>query len=208
MKTLHSLLLATLFIVIASLAFLPGCAVVDQKIALNYSPTERSFGMHDGEVTIARSGSEPSERNSKGEWIIGSQNNVHGVHVADLLSDRRLGDWISDALSLELKKAGYRVTCSPTMPGDAPLGVKISDINAYLNVNKGLVSADTRQELKFTVELLQRGVKEKSFAVASSNTQTFALEASKEDKEKIMLQSLQEAMLQIIPEINALSEKK
>jgi len=208
MKSRHPLLSSILFVVVVSLAALPGCAVVDQKIALNYSPTERSFGMHDGEITVARSGTEPSDRNSKGEWIIGSLNNVHGVRQADLLSDRKLGDWISDALSLELKKSGYRVSCRPTVPDDVLLGVQISDITAYLNVSKGLVSTDTRQELKFTVDLIQRGVKSKSFAVASRNTQSFALNASIEDKEKIMLQSLQDAMLQIIPEINALTDKK
>lgn len=208
MKSRHPLLPAILFLCIVSLTTLSGCATVDQKIALNYSPTERSFGRHDGEILVSRAGSAPSERNSRGEWIIGSVNNIHGVHQADLLADRSLGDWITDALSLELKKAGYSVSSKPSMPGDAPLGIQISEINASMNANKGLFSMDTRQELKFTVELFQRGVKTKTFAVASRNNQTFALSASKEEKEKIMLQSLQDAILQIIPEINSLTDKK
>jgi hypothetical protein len=208
MKSGSPFLMAFLFAGIVFLASLSGCATVDQKIALNYSPTERSFGRHEGDIFVSRAESAPSERNSRGEWIIGSINNVHGVHQADLLADRSLGDWITDALSLELKKAGYSVICKPDMPAEAPLGIRISMINAFMNANKGVVSMDTRQEMKFTVDLFQLGVKTKTFAVASSNNQTFALSASKEDKEKIMLQSLQDAMLQIIPEINALTVKK
>jgi hypothetical protein len=208
MKFNHPLLPALLLAVLTTLATLSGCATLDQKIALNYSPTERSFGRHDDEIHVSRAESAPSERNSKGEWIIGSINNIHGVHQADLLADRSLGDWISDALSLELKKAGYSVSCKTAMPKEAPLGIRISEINAYLNANRGLVSMETRQDLKFTVELFQAGVKTKTFAVSSRNNQTFALSASKEDKERIMLQSLQDAMLQIIPEINALTDKK
>jgi hypothetical protein len=208
MKFRHPLLPAIFFAGIVSLSILSGCATVDQKIALSYSPTERSFGRHDGEIFVSRAEPAPSERNSRGEWIIGSINNIHGVHKADLLADRSLGDWISDALTLELKKAGYTVIYKPVIASDAPLGIQISEINAYMNAGKGLVSMDTRQEMKFTVDLFQRGVKTKTFTVASRNNQTFALAASKEDKEKIMLQSLQDAILQIIPEINSLTDKK
>jgi len=208
MKSSHTLLPSIILVVIVSLTTLSGCAMVDQKIGLNYSPTEQSFGQHDGEIFISRTESTPPARNSRGEWIIGSLNNVHGVHQADLLADRSLGDWITDALTLELKKTGYSVSGKPVMPSEAPLGIQLGIINASMNSNKGLVSTDTRQEIKFTVDLFQRGVKTKSFTVASRNNQTFALSASKEEQEKIMLQSLQDSMLQIIPEINALTEKK
>lgn len=198
------LLLGLLF----TLSALPGCSTVDQKIILRYAPVSSSFGQHDGEIIVARDDSPAVVKNNKGEMIIGSINNVHGVHQADLLTDRHLGDWITDALLLELKHAGYSTVQKGTIPDDAAKGIRISDINATINVNKDLVKAEVRQELKFNVSLYLNGVKSKTFAVASRNNQTLAWAASVEENENIMFHSLQDAMKQILPEIISLTDKK
>jgi hypothetical protein len=187
--------------------FFSGCAMVDQKINLAYSPTDRSFGRHNGEIAVSRGDTASPARNSKGEWIVGSINNVHGVHGADILSDRSVGEWITDALLLELKHAGYTVTYTATLPPGVPAGIVITDINAYLNINKGTVSDDVKHELKFNVNAYLNGARVKTFTVASRDSKTL-LSASKEEQERIMLQSLQDAMLQIIPEIVALTGQK
>ena len=87
-------------------------------------------------------------------------------------------------------------------------GLAVTGINTFLAVNKGVVSADTRQELKFNVEVYVNGDKVKTLTVASRNDRTVPFDASKKEKERIMLQSLQEAMLQLIPDIIALIDKK
>lgn len=186
---------------------LSGCATVDQKIALNYAPLDRPFGSHNGEVVVSRIDPPSAVQNNRGEWIIGSLNNVHGVHQADLLSDRSLGEWITDALLLELKHAGYTVTSAPSLPGDVSRGILITNINVYLDVNKGLVSDQTKHELRFNVEVFLNGAKAKTFTVVSRDNSTL-LSAAKETKEKIMLQSLQDAMQQVVPDIIALIEKR
>lgn len=197
------LLLAGLFI-----ALLSGCATVDQKINLNYTPSERSFGRNSGEIAVVRKDSPADKKNSKGEWIIGSINNVHGVHQADLLSDRKVGEWITDALLLELKKAGYTATYTTDLLAGNASGILISDIKAFLNVNKGTVSDEIKHELKFNIDIFLNGLKAKTFTVSSRENKTVPLSASKEDKEKIMLQALQDAIQQIIPEISSLTGKK
>jgi len=190
-----------------ALSALAGCAAVDQKIVLNYAPTERSFGNHNGEIVVSRLDPASAVKNNKGEWIIGSLNNVHGVHQADLLSDLSLGEWISDALLLELKHAGYTVTSAPSLPDGVSQGVLITGINVYLDVNKGLVSDQIKHELKFNVDVYLNGAKAKTFTVVSRDNSTL-LTAAKENKEQIMLKSLQDAMQQIVPDIIALIEKK
>jgi hypothetical protein len=199
-----SLLFPGLLLVLSCLA---GCATVDQKIALNYAPVDRPFGRHDGEIIVTRVEPPSSVKNSRGEWIIGSLNNVHGVHQADLLSDRSLGEWITDAMVLELKHAGYTITSAPSLPADVSRGILITDINVFLNVNKGLVSDRIKHELTFNVEVFLNGAKVKTFTVASRDNSTL-LTASRETKENIMLQSLQDAMQQITPDIIALIGKK
>jgi hypothetical protein len=189
------------------LSSLASCAAVDQKIALNYAPVDRPFGRHDGEIVISRVEPLSSVQNNKGEWIIGSLNNVHGVHQADLLSDCSLGEWITDAMVLELKHAGYTITSAPSLPAAVSRGILITDINVFLNVNKGLISDQIKHELTFNTEIYLNGAKVKTFTVASRDNSTLLI-ASRETKEKIMLQSLQDAMQQIIPDIIALIGKK
>lgn len=191
-----------------ALSGLPGCATVDQKISLSYAPVESSFGQHSGEIVISRVDPPSPARNSRGEWIIGSINNVHGIHQADLLSDRSLGEWITEALLLELKHAGYTANFNATLPPGTARGVLVTDINASVNVDQGTVSDEVRHELKFNVEVFLNGAKVKTFTLASRDNKTVPLSISKEEKEKIMLQSLQDTMQQIIPEIIALTDKK
>jgi hypothetical protein len=192
-----------------ALAGLGGCAIVDQKIGLTYARNDLSLVRHSGDITVTRvAAALPAAKNSSGEWIIGSLNNVHGVHQADLLSDRSPDEWISDALIHELRNAGYTVDYAETLPAAVARGIAVTGINTFLTVNKGVVSADTRHELKFNVEVYLSGDKVKTLTVASRDNRTVPLNASQKEKERIMLQSLQDAMQQIIPDIIALIDKK
>ena len=185
-----------------------GCAAVDQKIGLNYARPNDSLVKHSGSISVTRIALQPAAKNSYGEWIIGSLNNVHGVHQADLLSDRSPEEWITDALLHELRQAGYTVTYAEVLPAAVARGIVITNISTFLTVNKGTVPADTRQELKFNVEVFLNGDKVKTFTIASRDNRTLPFNASKEDKERIMLQSLQDAMQKTIPEIMNLIDKK
>lgn len=201
--TMRGCFLATLCFV----AFLSGCATIDQKIVLGYAPVDRPLGRQSGELTITRSESSTAPRNSRGEWIVGSINNVHGVHQANVLADQNLGEWVTDALLLELKHAGYSVRYATALPPNVPRGIVIGDVNISLNLNKETVKDEIRQELKFNVEIFMKGDKVKTFSVASRDSKTL-LSASPEDLNKVMLQSLQDAMLQVIPEITSLTGSK
>lgn len=191
-----------------TLAALNGCATVDQKIGLTYARHDHSLVRHSGDITVTRVDSGPSAKNSIGQWVIGSLNNVHGVHQADLLSDRSPGEWITEALLHELRQAGYTVNYANALPAAAARGIVITNINVFMVVNKGTISAETRHELKFNVEVILNGDRVKTFTIASRDDRTVPFDASKEEKEKIMIQSLQDAMQQIIPEIIALIDKK
>ena len=190
------------------LAGLGGCAVVDQRIGLTYSRPDQPLVRHSGDITVTRVASQPAAKNSTGEWIIGSLNNAHDVHQADLLSDRSPEEWISDALLQELRQAGYTVSFAEKLPAAVVRGIALTNVQAFLTVTKGAVSADTRNELKFNAEVFLNGDKVKTLTVAARNDRTVPLDASQKEKERIMLQSLRDAMQQIIPEITILIDKK
>jgi hypothetical protein len=208
MKTHHTPRALFILASLITLITLNGCATVDQKIGLNYARQTDSAVRHSGDITVSRVESKPFSKNAQGEWIIGSLNNAHGVHQADLLSDRSLGEWISDALLHELRQVGYTVSSAPSLPAAATRGIVISDIDVIMNINKGVVSTDTRHELKFNLSVYLNGTRAKTFSVASRTDRTLPFIASKEDKERILLQSLQDAMQQILPDISTLIDKK
>jgi hypothetical protein len=191
-----------------TLFWLGGCTTIDQKIGLNYARNYDSLVRHSGDITVTREVSQPTAKNSRGEWIIGSLNNVYGVHQADLLSDHSPEEWITDALLFELRQAGYTVTYAESFPAAGARGITITNINAFLTINKGTVSTDTKQELKFNLEIFLNGDKIKTLTVASRDSRTVPFDASREEQEKIMLQSLQSAMQRIIPETMTLIDKK
>ena len=196
-----------LLVVATAASLLSSCATVDQKIVLAYSPVERPFSRQSGEIAVSRVEPRTSLKNSKGEWIVGSINDANGAHKADILSDRSLEEWITDALLLELKRVGYNVSYNSSLPQGVAKGIVISDINAFLNIAKETVSDVIKHEFHFNMDVFLNGAKTKTFSVATPGTKTL-LSASKEELEKIMLQSLQGAILQILPEIITLTPPK
>lgn len=187
---------------------LGGCAVIDQKIGLNYASPEQALVKHTGDITVIRVDPKDASKNSRGEWIIGSLNNANGVHQADLLADRSTAEWISDALLLELRQAGYTANYADSLSATTAHALAITDIHVVLALDKGVVSTDTRQELKFNVEVFRNSDKLKTFSVAARDNRTLPFNASQADQEAIMLKSLQDAMRQIVPDIMALIDKK
>lgn len=200
--------LAACVTTLSLMSMLGGCANVDQKIGLNYARQNDSIVKHTGDVAVSYVDPAGLTKNALGEWIIGSLNNVYGVHQADLLSDRSPGEWISQALLHELRQAGYSAIQVSILPASAERGILVTDINLLFLVNKGTVSTETKHELRFSVSLYRNGMKAKTFTVATRDDRTIPMIASKEDKEKIMLQSLQDAMKQIIPDLIVLIDKK
>lgn len=191
-----------------ALLLLAGCATVDQKISLDYRQVDRSFGRHLAPITLARTVSKPAPRNERGDWMVGELNNANGVLQAHILADRSVEEWITEALQLELQLLGYTVSYRAPLPADVQYGVNLSNISNTLEINQGIVTDDARHELKFSIDLYSRGARVKSFVVSSKDTTTVPLSASREELEKIMRSSLQDAMLQIIPEIIKLTEAK
>lgn len=205
---MKSRLLSLPLFLIMLIALLSGCAVVDQKINLVYKPVDRPLGRNSGEVLVSRIDPDSQLRNTRGEWIVGALNNVYGVRQADLLSDLALGDWVTGALLQELKQAGYSAAYTGKLPDGAAKAIVISDINVKMNVNLGNISTETRHELKFNVDIMLNGLKVKTLSVAARDNKTFPLNASQEDKERIMRNSLQDAMQQVIPDLILLFNRK
>lgn len=196
------------FMLIAATVLLAGCATVDQQISLNYNQLEKPFGRHNGTVVVAIAPSKSGSKNEKGDTIVGALNNANGVHKANILAANTLEEWIGEAILKELRVLGFSAEIRLQIPADAPNGILLSNLLLSFNVNKGIVTDDAKQSLKFNVDLLAKGAKIKTFTVSSSDNRTIPLYASRRELEQIMGSSLQEAILQIIPEIIALTSPR
>lgn len=197
-----------MLLILVCMLCINGCATIDKKISLNYNQVDKSFGRHTGVVFVIMQSSKPPVKNEKGEIIVGKLNNANGVHKANILADYYFDQWIYEALLRELKVLGYSPSLRQKLSNDADYAVVISNILISLNVNKGVSSDDTKQQLKFNVELFSGTTKVKSFSVASSDNRTIPISASNTELEKIMSSSLKEAMLQVLPEIIKLTPTK
>lgn len=192
---------------LALLAALTACSATDQSIRLAYAPLDHSFGRHSGEIVVSRQETPAPQRTATGEYLVGAFNNVHGVPQADIRAAVTPGEWMAEALTLELKQAGYSATLAPQPPATAPRAVVLTNIRCYLNVNSGLVTDEARQELRFEVDLLRNGSRIKSFSIASRDTKTVPFSISRQELEQMLLQSLQDAMHQIVPAVIAELER-
>lgn len=196
---------ATLLLMLATM--LNGCSMVDQRIVLNYAPVEKTFSRQNASIAVTRT--DPKQPVKEGsDWIIGALNNVYGVRQADLLTNRSTADWITDALLFELKRIGYNAHPAKAIQPEVRYTIHLSEINAFMHITRGNVTCESKQELKFNVDLYLNGVKTKTLSVLSQDNQTLPLKISKEKKEKIMSASLQDAMLQLLPEITAFTARQ
>ena len=208
----NGLQIVALFLIgiIAALA-LSGCAATtDQIVAMNYNhaPEDSMIGRRNGAVIVSCLDPAPSTQNNRGEWVVGSLNNAYGVHEADIVANRHQGEWVTEALILELKRVGYLATYKTPLPDDVEFGVQISEIKSFINVDRGIFSSDIEQKLKFNADIIINGNRIKSFSVAANSTKTTPFRASEEENHSVMLQTLQSAMRQVMSEILAQTANK
>ena len=185
-----------------------GCAIVDQKVGLSYARPELYQTRHSGDIALLRPAATATGRNAAGDWVIGSLNNTHEVHQADIISDRSTTEWIADALLYELRQAGYQASYMDSLPQGVARGVTITSVRTDIAVNRGTVSSDARHDLRFSVDVYLNGDRAKTFSVTSRDERTVPFTASREELEGLLVQSLQEAMRRLIPDIIALIDKK
>ena len=203
MKTGFAPAFPLITLVLLLLASFTGCATTDQRLDFNYAPGNSTLGRQDGSISVSRNDTGAFTRNNRGEWIVGALNNVHGVHEADLVSDNNQGDWLSEALILELKRTGFTVTGKPPAPPAAGIGIQLNDIKASMNVNSGIFSSDIKQELTFSVDFFNNGSKVKTFTVAARAGQTVLFRASSTETTAILTQTVQDALHQVLSELRS-----
>ena len=100
---------------LASLVLLGACAFQDREVALTYVPAAggalpagRTYEVTLAEFTDTRAN--PA--------FVGKVLNGYGMHTADVLATNSVALWVTDALRLELERAGFTVVPADAAPPD------------------------------------------------------------------------------------------
>ncbi|WP_027179291.1 hypothetical protein [Maridesulfovibrio bastinii] len=141
-----------LLIILLSLSFFSGCALVDRDVELTYHPGKIIQSGHEGKIYIEK----PQDvsnipKNKKGLKIIGNVKNSAGMETADIVTASDIGDWIAYAYAEELAAAGYEVETILSMPESVPKGISFSFKNLVIDTDMGFMTLGGVAEVSFDV---------------------------------------------------------
>ena len=102
---------------LASLAMLGGCAFDDREVDLTYEPVVSSASLPGGATVDVTVADFVDARANKA--TIGKVLNGYGTHTADVVTTDSVPLWMTDALRVELERAGYAVVPATEAGPDA-----------------------------------------------------------------------------------------
>lgn len=116
-----------LLVMIGLFSVVTGCAFGNRHATLIYPPEEGSKNSGSG---VAEASPAPAvtgesiillqfaDKRSKGR-VIGEVQNTFGMHTADVVTEDSVAEWVTGALDMELRKAGYEVINGEDLEGPA-----------------------------------------------------------------------------------------
>ena len=173
-----------------------GCASVDQRVNLTYDKYVNAGG-GSGELFIAT----PVETHSavkrpSGEIVIGI---VKGSD-RKVVTTSDIGYWVMNALTEELRTAGYSIKTVNKIPENAPKGLNILLSRIDANQTNDLVTVTTEAHLNISAEIWKNGNKIHVLNVRSDNEKK-GIERSAETIAVVLKETLQNALKDLVPRI-------
>lgn len=177
-------------VVAVSIFFLTGCAVFNAKPNLQYStiiPRSNSVG---GNIYV---NDFKDSRSDKDKGIIGEISNGYGIKCGEIEEPSNITAWVTNALKSELKNAGYEVADSKkniVLNGEI-LSLSASNFYSY------------QATIYLKVSVLKNGavVMDKTYK-GESNKLDILQFSYKKGIEEALMASLQQAIKQVIEDIN------
>jgi len=189
-----------ILLLITILFFVSGC-MPDFRVDLTYDRVVNAAG-GSGEIYIAKPKDISSiDRLSSGEWILGTVRGAFGEKKFDIVTPTNVGDWIVDALTQELTFSGYHVNLVSALPQGASKGIDLTLLKLTVN-HGGVWKLGAVSDVQFRVDIVDRGIKTKSFDVLATGDERTALVGVGVKNVGISLRkAMQIAMHHTVPEI-------
>src|SRR5258705_2268471 len=103
----------------ASVWVLSGCAFIDQKLSLKYTPQGSTTPLAVTErVLLTTIVLEASMQRKENSVVIGNVKNGYGVKTADAVTESKVDEWILGALAADLQRRGFLVRRGDGFPAE------------------------------------------------------------------------------------------
>ncbi len=185
---------ATLFCAV----MLPGCASVSRRVDILYHPSAYARG-GGGDLYLVK-GSQTDDTTAASQWIIGEITTKDGEKINDVVTDIAPDDLVADALSQELKAAGYNVITTDNLPPDATKAVTLNSVAIKLDEEHSVMKDDATCSLKISVQPWRNGTARNTLGYKADYAET-AITNRDLLLSKALKESLKLLMKYSIPEI-------
>ncbi|BDV43573.1 lipoprotein [Geotalea uraniireducens] len=193
--------LGKLAILLCFLALLTnaGCAAYSSQIAMLYDPvTFTKKGS--GDLYLVTSAANPATDATAIRWVIGSVTNRDGVKIDDLLSTMPPAGMVQDALSQELRRAGYNIISTTTPPQAPGKMLDVVQVQLTLNQLSSLTDVEAKCRLAIGINVWKKGAMVKKLHYESKTTD-YAIKDRELLAGSLLRSTMQEVMTQAVPEI-------
>lgn len=192
-------------LIVFFLFLISGCAFVDQRVTLTYSPINAAKGGH-GDLFIVKSIDRLANTKKDNSLVIGNVKDPGYLggfgtwKTADVLTDDNVADWVTSAYITELNYAGYNVKAVNVFPDNLTKGIQITLNELFVNQDMGLTSIGAITDLKFTIDLYRDNKKIATLDVAAKGDRR-GIYVEAKSKGLSLKKALNSAIEQSVPKI-------
>jgi len=179
-----------------------GCAFVDDKVSLGYNQGALGAGSKNcGDIQVERPIAPEMKTKKNGQYVVGNVKNSYGMKTADAVTSDSIPGWVANALSIELKAAGFAPTVVDDIGTFTGPAVKTRIMKVWVEPDMGFWTLGAVGEVQLRMALYKDGRRIKEFDIESKGQpKRSAIELSWAAKKREALRiALEECMKKAIP---------
>lgn len=182
-----------------------GCARYAKTASIMYEPVTSTRG---GSGTIQLvSAPDQQSRSESVKWVLGIVKDDQNKKIDEILSPISATEIVKDALSQELKRAGYSVVSSTARSADQPKVIDLATVEIKLDQLSDLADVKATCNLVISIDIYKGGQLVKRLQYQSKSSET-AIRDRNLLANRVLHDAIQSALLKAIPDIIANFEKQ
>ena len=186
----------------ASVWLLSGCAFIDQKLSLRYTPQGAPAPLGVTErVLLTTIDLEASMQRKENSVIIGNVKNGYGVKTADAVTESKVDEWILGELAADLQRRGFLVRRVEAFPAEYDAGARVILRRLWVEQDPGFWTVGAITDLSFALELYSKGhlVRKVIVSAKGDSRSMMGLSTQKEESlEKALRAAMEQASNEIV----------
>lgn len=188
----------TIFVLVAVLAVTGGCARYSRSVSTLYEPVVAVRG-GSGELQIVMPADQVS-RSEKIKWVMGAVKDEDGNRIDEIYSAQSPGELIQNALSQEMRKAGFTVQQVSGNPASAGNMLVLTDPELVLDQVSTAGKLTATCKLRMPVEVWKSGQLLRKLEYNASYSDTSVTDRDVLARE-VLRETMHSTMRKAVPEL-------